>query len=401
MTANTVKSPTFVQAIHRTSARTPDRYPASEDQLKRRRQSNPHSSCKVRQRQYDLAHLAWGPCRDGKPTRRECFLPESDSVSKPSLVKTTDAFQCEKDNSWSIGMKREFAPCDDLMVGRPRSGSPSHRSHRYAQDPTPPLHQSPGSDFWTGGEPRYSPASSINSLLHGSAIFDADEQDLTLITNHRRHSSSSILSSPALPPPPVKFGEVSTFDCDICGQELHMNRKREWQKHVLNDLQPYLCTFPDCPSGDESYASRKAFERHEMWEHEPGRFQKETSITCLFCQEVLPRRPWGTRSQHIGRHMEEIAFSVVRKPCEDWDFYTDSSIDSAKGTYYCECTNYRTGVRCNTVFCKIKDLRHHEEVVHHFATPQPCNEISSTTKSACRQLFESWHQYMHHGPHLY
>jgi len=29
--------------------------------------------------------------------------------------------------------------------------------------------------------------------------------------------------------------------------------------------------------------------------------------------------------KHVGRHMEEIAFAVVRKPYEEWDFYSDSS----------------------------------------------------------------------------
>lgn len=29
--------------------------------------------------------------------------------------------------------------------------------------------------------------------------------------------------------------------------------------------------------------------------------------------------------RHICRHMEEIAFTVVTKPYEDWDFYSDAS----------------------------------------------------------------------------
>lgn len=37
-----------------------------------------------------------------------------------------------------------------------------------------------------------------------------------------------------------------------------------------------------------------------------------------------------TRARHVGRHMEEIAFSMVTKPCEVWDFYSDSSKTSDK-----------------------------------------------------------------------
>lgn len=46
---------------------------------------------------------------------------------------------------------------------------------------------------------------------------------------------------------------------------------------------------------------------------------------CLFCGEMLPKANSRARTRHVGRHMEEIAFSVVTKPYEDWDFYTESS----------------------------------------------------------------------------
>lgn len=34
---------------------------------------------------------------------------------------------------------------------------------------------------------------------------------------------------------------------------------------------------------------------------------------------------WDERSRHVGRHMEEIAFTVVTKPYEDWEFYSEAS----------------------------------------------------------------------------
>ena len=48
-------------------------------------------------------------------------------------------------------------------------------------------------------------------------------------------------------------------------------------------------------------------------------------ITCVFCGEVLLEDGWEERVRHVGRHMEEIAFTVVTKSYEDWEFYSDAS----------------------------------------------------------------------------
>ena len=45
---------------------------------------------------------------------------------------------------------------------------------------------------------------------------------------------------------------------------------------------------------------------------------------CFFCGERLGEG-WMKDSIHICRHLEEIAFAVVRKPYEEWDFYSDST----------------------------------------------------------------------------
>ena len=45
---------------------------------------------------------------------------------------------------------------------------------------------------------------------------------------------------------------------------------------------------------------------------------------CLFCGENNLSME-GSRRRHIERHMEEVAFAIVSKPYEEWDFYSDSS----------------------------------------------------------------------------
>lgn len=72
----------------------------------------------------------------------------------------------------------------------------------------------------------------------------------------------------------------------------------------------------------ESYASTAKPESQKT--------TQKDDIACLFCREILSNAKRIERARHVGRHMEEIAFSVVTKPYEDWDFYTNSSGKSNK-----------------------------------------------------------------------
>ena len=90
-------------------------------------------------------------------------------------------------------------------------------------------YQSAYTDFWTGGTRTHSSGSSMNSSLRGRPTFDPQEQNPVFPTDCQSGSSASLVSSPALPPPPVELGKVLTFNCDICGQNVQVKRRLEWQ----------------------------------------------------------------------------------------------------------------------------------------------------------------------------
>ena len=103
----------------------------------------------------------------------------------------------------------------------------------------------------------------------------------------------------------------------------------------MSDLCPYVCTSRECDR-TASFPSLKEYLLHEIEAHETvlskrslartARRKREESIVCIFCGE---RTEVGngnnSRGRHVGRHMEEIAFIIVPKAYEEWDFYTDSS----------------------------------------------------------------------------
>ncbi len=107
------------------------------------------------------------------------------------------------------------------------------------------------------------------------------------------------------------------------------------RNHVMNDLRPYVCTFMNCSQASETYASRSAFLDHEVHVHgKESRTLESSELSmqslhedCFFCGKVLPEAGLEERSRHVGRHMEEIAFTIVTKPYEDWEFYSDASTD--------------------------------------------------------------------------
>jgi hypothetical protein len=139
------------------------------------------------------------------------------------------------------------------------------------------------------------------------------------------------------------------------------------RKHVFQDLEPYMCTYEDCSMADRTYATRHAFIMHEIGHHRkiargfgcsyctekfgmkvdvmkhvyseecrrPGSSAILPKITgghskrafhiikgpiadsiCPFCAEPITGS-YKDLTQHLGKHLEEVSFAVVRKPYEE------------------------------------------------------------------------------------
>ena len=106
------------------------------------------------------------------------------------------------------------------------------------------------------------------------------------------------------------------------------------REHVLADLRPYICIYKECKKAEKDYPSRSEFVDHEVFGHEipDPLWVKFEGVNCPFCGETLQNSA-TERGRHIGRHMEEIAFAVVTKPYEAWEFYSDSTSDSSLGDH--------------------------------------------------------------------
>jgi hypothetical protein len=172
-----------------------------------------------------------------------------------------------------------------------------------------------------------------------------------------------------VPATPSEVTHGRPFRCSICSEEISTVKNRiDWKMHVFSDLRAYICTFEDCTKMLDTYPSRKLWAEHEFTEHRCHNFfqchdcwetfmiereftqhlvqkhqygslnrtqllatlsaaKKSTpepiaSQRCPLCQE----EGWGSQRSfitHVGRHLEEIALSVLPR-----DVDSDSEAES-------------------------------------------------------------------------
>ncbi|KAI9852620.1 MAG: hypothetical protein M1838_000068 [Thelocarpon superellum] len=97
-----------------------------------------------------------------------------------------------------------------------------------------------------------------------------------------------------VPLPPVKRLPAE-FECQLCFQVKKFLKPSDWTKHVLEDVQPFTCTFPNC-------AEPKSFKRKADWvRHETERHRQLEWWTCRLpdCTHTCYRR--DNFVQHLVR----------------------------------------------------------------------------------------------------
>ena len=128
---------------------------------------------------------------------------------------------------------------------------------------------------------------------------------------------------PALPKGSI-YG--TPFDCPYCFHMITIQRHEEWQKHIMEDITPYSCIFPDCHMQNKLFASRHEWfghlqkvhrlylsQRGEDYEMSPRTESKHVDSpateNCPLCAESLSSLRQFER--HVARHLQELAMFVL------------------------------------------------------------------------------------------
>ncbi|KAK8248582.1 hypothetical protein IWZ00DRAFT_508615 [Phyllosticta capitalensis] len=102
------------------------------------------------------------------------------------------------------------------------------------------------------------------------------DNDLAALSNADAESTTSDFASEfteespvEIPPRPrnEKGQPMTSFECAYCRLLVFKHTEKDWKKHVLEDLQPYVCTFAECELSEHLFESRNAWFNHETQRH--------------------------------------------------------------------------------------------------------------------------------------
>jgi hypothetical protein len=107
--------------------------------------------------------------------------------------------------------------------------------------------QKPSQQSWL-----YPPSSSV-AISEKSIVSEYAAQELAIDIPKMPVVSSSTIND--------------TFICPYCCNPQHVMSEILWEKHVFDDLKPYICTFPSCDLKDHLFADRSQWWQHEIKMH--------------------------------------------------------------------------------------------------------------------------------------
>jgi len=136
-----------------------------------------------------------------------------------------------------------------------------------------------------------------------------------------------------IPAPPRASHGGEPFECPYCYYLIIAQNTRSWNRHVFNDLQPYVCTEIACITPDKLYATRHEWLHHLKTAHRRENSSQnvaggqQESDTCALCGDI--QNTEKSRDRHVARHLQELALFVLPQTYEDSnDGEHDNSSDS-------------------------------------------------------------------------
>ena len=132
-----------------------------------------------------------------------------------------------------------------------------------------------------------------------------------------------------IPAPPRASQGGAPFECPYCYFIITVQSTRSWNRHVFNDLEPYVCTEITCTTPDKLYATRHEWLRHLEVAHpreESSRTKlgnPDQGVNCSLCGDSLDTKTRHDR--HLARHLQELALFILPRNEEDSDDGEDNT----------------------------------------------------------------------------
>ena len=120
-----------------------------------------------------------------------------------------------------------------------------------------------------------------------------------------------------IPAPPRNSQGGAPFECPYCYFIITIKSTRSWNRHVFNDLQPYVCTELMCDTPGKLFTTKHEWLHHICTAH-PREGLPDSKLQargqgqdhqCVLCLTVLDSSE--KRNHHVARHLQEVALFVV------------------------------------------------------------------------------------------
>ncbi|KAI4240284.1 MAG: hypothetical protein L6R40_005220 [Gallowayella cf. fulva] len=169
-----------------------------------------------------------------------------------------------------------------------------------------------------------------------------------------------------IPAPPRASQGGEPFECPYCHFIITAQSTRSWNRHVFNDLQPYICIEKSCITPDKLYATRHTWIHHRRTAHPiENPTEQHESHSCALCGETQDTE--DRHERHVARHLQELALFVLPRNDEDLDEHSDED-EHGDPPHPEEEEDYKIKCICgfdeddgNTVWCEGCDTWQHTQ----------------------------------------
>jgi len=198
-----------------------------------------------------------------------------------------------------------------------------------------------------------------------------------------------------IPDPPKESAHGMPFECPYCYTIQVIRHAKHWRKHVLTDLQPYLCTFEYCSS--QMFESRHSWFQHELEMHRKLWRYNFCPIGIFTSTTKLRRHLQVQHAEYTRQQMsslitlcEQSPENIAASACPfcDWESQLRVPVDEKSNPIACEPAS-----RSASIVVSPEELQNH--VSHHyehlavFALPVLLKETSGASSNQAAQDLES------------
>ena len=244
-------------------------------------------------------------------------------------------------------VKEKYPKADDALVKRLGYANTRRRKYlKYRERHATKLRQGIGNVDLGAGDDRDLQEQKImehgtRSVLSSTIATELEQRNIDFDdrasdTDISRTSYAPTLLSGgniAIPPPPKTSLDGVPFECPYCFYVIRIDGVRAWNKHIFQDLQPYICLAPTCTTPDKLYPTRHEWLHHSYMAHPAVMTHDDTTeeskrfVACLLCKETFELGKQHAR--HLARHLQELSLFVLPNLEQDSDVGGDEGAASS------------------------------------------------------------------------